>query len=66
VLKVEKRVPAFVANEDDVAAVAAIAPGRASEWDVTLAPKCGRAVAAVAGLNSNNTLINESHGGPLT
>src|SRR5262249_14568269 len=61
VLEVEKGRQLLVGDEDDVAAVAAIAPGRAALGHVRLAAECGDAVPAVAGADIDLGFVDEDH-----
>jgi hypothetical protein len=48
-------------DQDDVAAVPAIAAARSTARDVLLPPKRKTAVSAIAGLYENSCLIEEQH-----
>ena len=61
VAEVEQGAEVLVGDEDDAAAIAAVASGRAALVDELLAAERDRAVAAIAGLHLNADLIDELH-----
>jgi len=61
VAKVDQGIEVVFGDEDDVAALAAVAAIRAAELDEFLTPECDHAVAAVAGAEVDLGLVKEFH-----
>jgi hypothetical protein len=62
---IDQRVEVVLRDEDDVAALAAIAAVGPAELDELLAPEAHRAGAAIAALYIDLALVEEFHGGLL-
>jgi hypothetical protein len=62
VAEVDQRIQVMFGNENDIAALAAIAAVRATEFDKLLPPESDHTIATVTGAQVDLSLVEEFHG----